>query len=58
MKVSSQGYVTINSWPHVGEHAVPHKGVRVNEAGEVEREFVLLNCKHGEHKVWLKRSDI
>lgn len=51
-------YVTIKTFPHFGEKAVPHKGRRVNENGEVEREFVMLDCQHGERIVWLKRSDI
>lgn len=51
-------YVTIKSFPHFGEKAVPRKGRRVNEVGELEREFVLIDCQHGEHTVWLTRADI
>lgn len=51
-------YVTIKTFPHFGEKAVPHKGLRMTEDGEMEREFVMLDCQHKEHIVWLKRSDI
>jgi len=37
---------------------VPWGGRRQNEQGEVEREFILMDCSHGEHRVYLKRSDI
>jgi hypothetical protein len=52
------GYVTIKTFPHYGEKAVLHKGTRVNSDGEVEKEFIMLDCVHGEHIVWLKRTDI
>lgn len=52
------GYVTVKTFPHFGEKAVPHKGFRTNADGEEEREFIMLDCNHGEHIVWLKRSDI
>lgn len=52
------GYVTIKTFPHFGEKAVPHKHIRVNADGENEREFVMLDCAHGEHLVFLRRSDI
>ena len=58
MKTAREGYVTIKSWPHCGEKAVPCKGRRVTEAGVVERAFIMLNCQHGEHIVWLSRQDI
>lgn len=50
---SRSGYVTVLSLPHFGEHAVPTGKVQDEMA-----EFILLNCKHGEHKVWLKREEI
>lgn len=52
------GYVTIKTFPHFGEKAVPHKHFRVNSDGETERDFVILDCVHNEHLVFLKRSDI
>lgn len=52
------GYVTIKTFPHYGEKAVTHKKRRINEQGEVEKEFIMLDCAHNEHIVWLKRSDI
>lgn len=55
---SSFGYVEVKSFPHYGEKAVPYRGFRVNDQGEAEREFILLDCKHGEHTVWLKRNEI
>lgn len=58
MKTATEGYVTIKTFPHFGEKAVPYKGRRLNEDGELERQFVLIDCAHGEHTVWLKRSDI
>lgn len=58
MRIASEGYVTIRSFPHFGEKAVPYKGIRTREDGVVEREFILLNCQHGEHRVWLTRADI
>lgn len=58
MKSAREGYVTIKTWPHFGEKAVPHGGTRTNEQGEIERQFIMLDCKHGEHLVWLKRTDI
>jgi len=58
MKTANTGYVTIKTLTHYGEKAVPYKGRRVTDDGEVEREFVILDCIHGEHTVWLKRSDI
>lgn len=47
------GYVEIKRFDHFGEYAVPTGKVKGDEA-----EFILLNCQHGEHKVWLKREDI
>jgi len=58
MKTASIGYITIKTFPHFQEKAVPYKGMRVNADGEVEREFVMLDCQHGEHIVWLSRKDI
>lgn len=58
IKSANSGYVTIKTLPHYGEDALPYKHFRVNEQGETEREFILLNCQHKEHVVWLKRSDI
>ena len=57
-KTSSIGYVTIKTLPHYGEDAIPIGELRTNEQGEVEREFQLLKCQHGESRVWLKRTDI
>ena len=48
----------MNTFPHFGEKAVPHKGTRINADGETEREFIMLDCQHGEHIVWLKRTDL
>ena len=58
VKISSKGYVTVNTFPHFEEKAVPHKGTRINADGETEREFIMLDCQHGEHIVWLKRTDL
>lgn len=52
------GYVTVKNLLHFGELAVPHKKRQVTESGEIEREFILLNCKHGAHTVFLRRCDI
>lgn len=52
------GYVTVKTLPHFGELAVPHKIRRKNEAGQIEREFILLDCKHGDHTTFLTRADI
>lgn len=51
------GYVEIKRLDHYGEYAVPTEATRNNE-GITEVEFILLNCKHGGHKVWLTRKDI
>lgn len=58
MKIAREGYVTIKTLPHYGEKAVPTSKKRLNDQQEVECEFILLDCKHGVHKTWLKRSDI
>ncbi len=57
-KSSHLGYVTVKTFPHFGEKAVPHKGKRQGEDGEWEREFIMLDCTHGQHVVWFRRSDI
>jgi len=57
MKKASEGYMEVKTFPHYGELAVPHKGRRTNSDGEVEREFVMLDCIHDCHIVWLKRTD-
>jgi len=53
MKTATEGYVKISRLDHWGELGVPTGLCRADEA-----EFVLLKCKHGHHKVWLKRNDI
>lgn len=54
MKTSSIGYVTITRLDHYGELGVP-SGKCTKEG---EAEFILLNCHHGQNRVWLKRGDI
>ena len=58
IKKSDQGYVTIKTLPHYGEHAVPLGNTRQREDGETEVEVVMLNCTHGEHRIWITRKDI
>ena len=58
LRHSTVGKVKIKTFPHYGEYAIPHIGIRTAEDGSTEREFILLDCKHGLHKVWLKRTDI
>ena len=48
------GYIEVKRLDHYGELAVPTH--RRDETGAVE--FILLNCKHGHHKVYLQRKDI
>jgi len=48
-----KGYVKVSRLDHYGEHAVPLRKVNKDEV-----EFVLLDCKHGHHRVTLTRKDI
>lgn len=57
-KKVKQYYVEIKTFPHFGEKGVPFGSVRTREDGTRERQFILLDCAHGEHTVWLTRADI
>jgi len=51
-------YVEIASFPHFGEHAVYTGKKRLNADGEMEIKFIMLDCCHGNHEVWLTREDL
>ena len=57
-KKVKERYVEIKSFPHFGEKAIPFGPTRKREDGTTERQFRLLDCKHGTHTVWLTRADI
>lgn len=58
MKKAKQFYVEIKTFPHFGEKGVPFGPTREREDGTIERQFILLDCQHGEHVIWLTRVDI
>jgi hypothetical protein len=49
------GYVTIRRFDHYGEVGVPTGKVN-EETGEAE--FIMLDCKHGGHRLWFKPEDL
>lgn len=57
----SDFYIEIKTFPHFGEKAVPimnPNSLRTRADGVVEREFIMLDCKHLQPRVWLTRADI
>ena len=53
----NNGYVKVKRVDHYDELALP-TNARRGSGAETEAEFILLNCQHGHHKVWLTRKDI
>lgn len=53
IKTSHIGYITINSLPHYGEKAVP-----TGKTDGETAEFILLDCRHNETRVQLRREEL
>ena len=58
VKDFTDSYIAVSRLDHYGEHAVPTRKKRFNHDGTVEVQFIMLDCRHGHHKVWLTRKDI
>ena len=57
IKTAHQGYITIKRYDLYETKAIPTGKVREVD-GEKEAEFLLLDSKRTERKVWLKRAEI
>jgi hypothetical protein len=58
IKTSQTGYVTLNTFTHFREIAIPLGKTRLNENGEREALMLAFMCGGGKREVWVSRKDL
>ena len=58
IKTSQTGYVTLNTFTHFREIAIPLGKTRLNENGEREALVMAFMSRHTPREVWVSRKDL
>jgi hypothetical protein len=58
IKTSTTGYVTLNTFTHFREPAIPLGKTRLNENGEREALMLAFMCGGDKLEVWITSKDI